>query len=891
MTNASTTHEHLFFFPGSIAAEGHPEVDVLGGKGINLCKMSSAAFPVPPGLVVTTSAYREFVTHNRLDTKIRETLGALTVHGPEEIDAASVSIRAAFEQGAIPERLAEQLVAGYENMRPDRKDGALPVAVRSSATAEDLQEAAFAGQQDTYLNVRGKDSVLKAVKSCWGSLWTARAITYRMHKGFANADLALAVVVQQMIHSEASGVIFTANPVTGARDEIVINAAWGLGEAIVSGKVTPDTIVVEKTSGAVKSEEISEKVVMTVHTDDGIDEREITGEKRHGKVLDDAHIARLAEIARKVEKYYAAPQDLEWCLAEGEIYLVQARPITSLPPEPLKEELVEAVRVEEVERLRGLAGNRQKVWVIHNLAETVLYPTPLTWAIIKRFMSGDGGFGRMYQDFGFQPSRRVKEEGFLELIGGKIFSDIDRAPELFWEGMPVKYDVQEVLADPAVLETAPSTFDAEQADETFLLRLPRTVWGMIGSHFRTKKARKEALDRFDVDALPAFKAYLERARSARLDQLTFPELVAELKRRVAYVMDDFGKESLKPGFFGGTALGELRALLDQILGPQDGERVTQILTSGLEGNSTLEQNTLLYEVIHKRASREEFIKRYGHRAVEEMELARPRYREDESFFSQLSATMANVGEDHAPQALHQRNVEKRLQTMQELMGILTPMGGSSFYEQVRDLAEEAQKLLPFREVGKHYLMMGYETIRSVIVELGRRLDVGGDVFFLNWEDLDALEGKRAGLADELERRKMKWRCYQRLDLPDVIDSKELESLGKPRVFEHQSQLKAASLSSGTFTGTARIVRTPSEAKDLGPECILVCPSTDPSWTALFTVIKGLVVERGGVLSHGAITARDFGIPAVACANATNLIRDGARICLDGERGSITIVSE
>jgi phosphohistidine swiveling domain-containing protein len=199
--------------------------------------------------------------------------------------------------------------------------------------------------------------------------------------------------------------------------------------------------------------------------------------------------------------------------------------------------------------------------------------------------------------------------------------------------------------------------------------------------------------------------------------------------------------------------------------------------------------------------------------------------------------------------------------------------------------------LPYRETGKHYLMMGYELIRSVLVEMGRRLGLGDDVFFLRLDELERFEAERDALTQAIDERKRRWQAWQKLDLPDAIDSVDLDVLGLPRHLEGATELDAVPLSAGVFDGTVAIVRHPTEAGDLPSDCILVCPSTDPAWTALFTRIRGLVVERGGVLSHGAITARDFGIPAVACPDATSLIRDGARIRVDGDRGRVTLIGE
>ena len=525
-------------------------------------------------------------------------------------------------------------------------------------------------------------------------------------------------------------------------------------------------------------------------------------------------------------------------------------------------------------------------------------PTPLTWDIVCDFMRGEGGYGRMYVDFGYRPSKRVRDEGFLELICGRIFTDPERAAEQFWESMPFKYDHDEILKDPRILEAAPTKFDADGADEKFLFRLPGTLWAMFRSSRLTKRARRDAIRVFRDEVLPPYRAYLAEKREQDLSVLATPQLLDELRDRMDRIMTGFGKESLKPGFFGGCARADLEKLLVQLFGPQEGGRLCQVLTSGLDGDSTMEQNDVLFRVAVHRHNGENgdgamlnaFLDRYGHRAVAEMELAVPRWREDPTYIEQI-VDRQNVAPEHAPEHLHKANQERRFQAIKDLPEMLKKWGGSSLREEIEQLAAEAQALLPYREIGKHYLMMGYEQIRGVLLEFGRRFKLGDDVFYLRLAELAAFEKEPAKYAALAEKRKVEWQCAQKLDLPDVINSAELEALGLRRTFAAASELPAVPLSTGVVIGTARVIFNPGDAQDLGSDAVLVCPSTDPSWTALFTTITGLVVERGGVLSHGAITARDFGLPAVACPNATQLIKHGTKVRVDGDRGQITIIED
>ena len=303
---------------------------VAGGKGVNLSRLVRAGFPVPSGFLITTSAYHAFVQANDLRTQI---LDAASDRG-ETAERKSEAIRQMFAKGTMPVETARAIDHAYADLSETAGD--LPLAVRSSGTAEDLPGASFAGQHDTYLNVRGKSALLEAVQRCWSSLWTPRAMDYRERQGIDPSAVTLAVVVQVMVLAEASGIMFTANPISGARDEIELDAAWGLGEAIVGGLVTPDHLVADKATGEIKQMTIADKAVMTQPVAAGTEERPVEENRRRAQVLTRAQATELAKLGAAIEKHYGEPQDIEWCLVKRKFYIVQARPITTLPPEPVK---------------------------------------------------------------------------------------------------------------------------------------------------------------------------------------------------------------------------------------------------------------------------------------------------------------------------------------------------------------------------------------------------------------------------------------------------------------------------------------------------------------------------------------------------------------------------
>lgn len=302
-------------------------LDLTGGKGASLARLAAAGLPVPPGFHVTTAAYWRFVVANGLQGTILATLADIEPRDVGALEQAAAAIRARFAEGTTPEPIAQAVRQAYRVLGA----GDTAVAVRSSATAEDLPGLSFAGQQESYLNVRGEEAVLEAVKRCWASLWTPRAIAYRARHGILPEHISLAVVVQELVLAEAAGVLFTVNPLTGAFDQAVINATWGLGQAIVGGLVTPDALVVEKQTGAIVAQEIATKAVMTVRTAGGTREEPVPTARRTQPALAARQVAALVRIGARIEQLYGQPMDIEWAIQEGELFVVQARPITALP--------------------------------------------------------------------------------------------------------------------------------------------------------------------------------------------------------------------------------------------------------------------------------------------------------------------------------------------------------------------------------------------------------------------------------------------------------------------------------------------------------------------------------------------------------------------------------
>lgn len=726
------------------------------------------------------------------------------------------------------------------------------------------------------------ETVFQCIEAVWHSWNSDRAKTYRLRNDIRGLT-GTAVNVQFMFPSEISGIVFTTSPNAPETGEMIFEASYGLGESIVSGDVTPDSFYLDRESCELKRTVMGNKMHSVRSLGD-------TTEHDPKKLcLDQSQIQTLAKISLEVERIYQTPVDLEFGYADGEFSILQARAIRGIDV-ALD---VELGRQDEVQRLKALAessSTKRKLWVRHNLGETLPAPTPLTWDIMKHFMSGDGGFGRMYQVYGYTPSKLVKNEGFLELICGRIYVDPDRAAELFWESMPLRYNLDAIAKDSKILEAAPTEFDANRTDEKLLLKLPKTILGMIRSAKQMKRLRANVLVQFKDSILPDFLSYVKAKRKLDLTILSVPQLLEELKDRHARVMDDFGNQSLQPGFFGGMAQMKLQSSLVQLMGEETGKAFTLKLLLGLDGDMTIEQNEQLYKVAQGTHELETFIEKYGHRCVGEMELSTPRWREDTSYLERVIKSYKSTTDMPSPLERHKANARIRIEAESQLSERLKASGGSFMEAAICQDLKDAQALLPYRENGKYYLMQGYELIRNAITTLAERWNLGKDIFFLHWDELFHYDTTPIS-TEQIASRKRRWESAQRLDPANLIDSNELEKLGLSENFETNHNLEGDSISGGIFTGTARIVFDPNEARDLGQDYILVCPSTDPGWTALFAQARGLVIERGGILSHGAIVARDFGLPAVVCPNATKRIKEGATIRVDGNQGTVNIVNE
>lgn len=789
------------------------QVGRWGGKAANLALLTRAGLPVPNGFCIASDAYFSALAE-----------GTLTP-SPE-----------------LAARIQEAYIAV----------GGGPVAVRSSAVAEDSEAASFAGQGDTILAVSGAEAVVDAVARCWRSARSARASAYRSARGIDEGAAAMAVIVQKMIPSDASGVMFTRDPNDPNGNALLIEGSWGLGEGIVSGRIQPDRFRIERPELAITARDIAEKLEMA--TPNGF--APVPEARRLIPCVTDEQIRSLAEAGIQIENLYGAPQDVEWALADGRLWILQARPITASAYSRRRE-----VRWQEIEALRARAEPEGTVWSRYSVAEVLPEPLPMSWAVARHLMSGRGGCGLMYRDLGFDPDPSLDDDGVLDLICGRPYFNLSRERRVYFRWFPYDYPFAELKANPEAAVYPTPTVNLARAPRGFWLRLPITVWTMWQADRRVRRLRETLHRQLREQVFPAFARQAEEARNLDLGSMHPAELVALFQEWHRRTLEDFARDALKPSVLAGLALSSLENALKRIHGEDAGARLARELVSGVSPDPEADVGSGLLRLAAGELTTAEFLEQFGHRGPNEMELASPRWRE------------------RPPELIGQPG-----------RAVPEPPPGVPLPPDAKQELDFARTYLSLRETAKHYLMMGFEVMRLILLELDRRFRLNGGIFFLEPDELTHLiAGERFEhvIAERRERRQI----ALSLNVPRVLFSDDLDAIGRPVGAEEDTSFQGTSVSPGVAEGPALVLRSPSEAPpDVVPGFILVCPSTDPGWTPLFLKAAGLVMETGGMLSHGAIVARELGLPAVVnIPEATRRLQSGWQIRVDGDVGAVVVV--
>ncbi len=831
------------------------KVALAGGKGAHLGELSRiGGVRVPAGFCVTTPAFRRIMaTVPGIDTQL-DRLSRLEPGDREAISALTAQIRHAIEDVTVPGDLAAEITRSVAVLG-DRT----ACAVRSSATAEDLPSASFAGQQDTYLNVTGPAEIIRHVSRCWASLFTERAVMYRLRNGFDQRKVQMAVVVQEMVIPRASGVLFTADPVTSNRKVVSVEAVFGLGEALVSGLVNAD---VYKIRGG-----------------------EIIARKPQGQpALTDAQIVRLAELGRRIEAHFGRPQDIEWCLAGDEFQVVQSRPITALFPVP------------EVSD----DGNHVYVSVGHQQMMTdPLKPLGISmWQLTAARPMYTAG-GRLFVDVTRElssPAARavvVKALGTSDpLIGDALQAVIDRGdfiPELpdgDANGPPPRGAA--AGGPPAPIETDPAVVTAmiDHAQDS-LDTLTRDIRGKRG---------QDLLD-FIVADVQELKRVLSVPQSMQVIRAGM-EASGWLNEHLrAWLGEKNAADTLTQSAPGNVTAEMGLALLDVA----DAIRPHPDVVSFLEHVTDpgfLDRLPALRGGREARDAIDAFLGRYGMRGAGEIDITRPRWSErPDMLMPVLMGNVANFGSGAGKQRFDRGRQEASKKEAEVLARLRVLPDGEHKGAQTKRMIDRVRAFAGYREYPKYHIVSRYFVYKQALLTEADRLVAAGvlrereDIFYLTLGELGDLV--RADKADEdlIRERKEAFAAQAALTPPRVLTSDGEAVAGSyRRGGVPAGALTGLPVSAGTVEGRARVVLDLAEA-DLGAADILVTAYTDPSWTPVFVAIKGLVTEVGGLMTHGAVIAREYGLPAVVgVEHATRLIRDGQQIRVHGTDGYVELLS-
>jgi pyruvate,water dikinase len=848
-------------------------IAAVGGKGAHLGELSRIeGVRVPAGFCVTTEAFRRILAdapsiHERLDR-----LSRLEADDREAIRALAAEIRDEIEAIAIPQELAAEITRALAQLGEQAA-----CAVRSSATAEDLPGASFAGQQDTYLNVRGPEAVLRHVGRCWASLFTERAVTYRLRNGFDHRTVHMGVVVQRMVFPRASGILFTADPVTGNRTIASVEASFGLGEALVSGLVNADVYKVR--GGQVVARTIGGKRLAIVPSPaGGTEEREIDPARQDVPALTDEQAVRLVELGRRIEAHFGGPQDIEWCLDDEGFSIVQSRPITTLFPIP------EA----------GDGGNHVYISVGHQQMMTdAMKPLGLSfWQMTTPRPMAEAG-GRLFVDVTqilASPASRAGLMGMVgkndPLIGDALQTVLDRG------------DFVPTLPDAEPAWTAPSSGEAPiEADPAIVDELIARTQASIAA------VKREIRDKAGP-ALPDFiQADIEELRRVLHDPLsrrvimTGMEAAWWLNERLEAWLGETNAADVLTQSVPHNVTSEMGlALLDvaDVIRPHP--EVVAFLEH-VESDDFLEALPALPGGREVRDAILAWLDRYGMRCVGEIDITRSRWSERPSALVPLIlGNVRNFEPGEGERRFEQGRQEARAKEQEVLQRLRALPDGEAKAEEAKRMIDRVRTFAGYREYPKYGMISRYFVYKQALLEEAGRLVEAGvlreaeDIFYLRFEELR--EVVRTHQVDDalIRRRREAFRTYQALTPPRVLTSDgEMLSGAYRRDDLPAGALVGLAVSAGTVEGRARVILDVAQA-DLEPGDILVTAFTDPSWTPLFVAITGLVTEVGGLMTHGAVIAREYGLPAVVgVQHATRLLADGQRIRVHGTEGYVEIL--
>jgi rifampicin phosphotransferase len=849
------------------------QVAVVGGKAAHLGGLSRIeGIRVPAGFCVTTAAFRRIMAEApSIDDRLDQ-LSRLNPDDREAIRTLSAEIRRTIEGIAIPGDLAAAITRALAQL-----GGQAAYAVRSSATAEDLPTASFAGQQDTYLNVVGPAAILQHISRCWSSLFTERAVTYRLWNGIDHRTVHMAVVVQQMVFPDAAGILFTADPVTGNRKVATVDASFGLGEALVSGLVNPDVFKVR--DGEVVAEAVAAKQC-AVHAlpAGGTQEVAIDPQRQEQPALTDAQVVRLVQLGRRIEAHFGRPQDIEWCLVDDDFQIVQSRPITTLFPIPAARDRENHVYVS--------VGHQQ-------MMTDPMKPLGLSvWQLTAMAPMHEAG-GRLFVDVTRRLASPASRAGLLEVAGrgdplirDALETVLDRhdfvptLPEAGPGGPPASGASAPIETDPAIVT---ELIERSQASIAALRRDIRTKTGPALFDFLLEAFQEHKRVLSDPLSMQAIMAGMEATWWLN-DKLR--EWLGEKNAADTLTLSAPGNVTSEMGL----------ALLDvaDVIRPHP--EVVAFL-QGVEDEGFLDELPKFAGGTEARDAIEAYLDRYGMRCVGAIDITRPRWRERPTTL--VPVILDNV-RNFEPGAAERRFEQGRQEAQKKEQDVLSRLralpDGEHKADETKRMIDRVRAFIGYREYPKYGIVSRYFVYKQALLEEAERLVQANvlpekeDVFYLTFQELHDVV--RSNQVDDklIQQRKDAFRSYHTLTPPRVLTSDGEVIAGAYRRDDVPAgALIGLPVSAGTIEGRARVILDMAQA-DLEPGDILVTAHTDPSWTPLFVAITGLVTEVGGLMTHGAVIAREYGLPAVVgVVDATRLIPDGQRIRVHGSDGYVEIL--
>ena len=870
------------------------EPGLVGSKAASLLKLICQGVPVPDGFIVTSEAFRLHLEQSGLYERVSKELEGLKLSEPAEVERSSVTIQGLLQATPLSSELSKAVEKAYQDL-----DLAV-VAVRSSAIAEDLPRASFAGQFQTCLGIIGPRNLLQAIKDVYASLYSQRALSYAMKKDIDIGGFRMAVVVQQMIPAEVSGVMFTRGHVGQGKDDIIIDAVYGLGEGLVSGRLAGDHFVISRKTFLVKQQILAEKSEKAVcNSVGGVCFEKVSEHLRNKPSLKEQDLRDLCSLGLKAEELFGCPQDIEWAFYRGRLYLLQARPITASIEAADSESLEEFLENERV-RLKKKAGGRKVIWTNVAFAELCPAPTPFSMEIFKRMGGRDGGVPVAYRKdlgLGGQAADQV-----MEMICGRVYVDIERAVDLFVpKGLPI---MLKVIEDLKKGDQAPPPLSMSISDWQPVFRptwrdiflWPIHLFKIANFLFRFKRTKRRFDREYRNKILPDCLSCINQIKKENSEKMADEELVASINNISDYLCRD-PRRWYEVGNILSMATFGILSKLTRTWFKDDEDRIAAALVRGLDWNKTIEMNIALDRLARRNEDDPNlagFIEEYGHRGTDELELAKPRWREDPSFIKKQIQSIRHKPDAQSMDGMFQRHRMKRLELERTLIKRLRLRLLRRLIWRVT--LKDAQKYAPYRETPKHYFLIGYEQLRRRVLEAGRRLVRRGllqgeeDVFYLySWEIENSLLGNLPNSGDVASERRHERDLGLMIPLAPVIVSDRLaQALTEPSP-EGVAELTGLPVSAGRATGVAWVVLDPRQMEQIPDDAILVTPYTDPSWTPLFLSAKALVSDVGSLVSHGSIIAREYGLPAVVNTQiATRVIRSGQRITVDGTKGKVYV---